>query len=83
MAELYVAKFPPNECRWTKNLAPTGLSNVGGYPSEINLNLKFRKILLANNIPFSLHMFLIFCTDHVSITAVQCTTFQNDWADMK
>ena len=62
-----------------KNLAPTGLSNVGGYPSETHLNLKSRKISLANNIPFSLHMILIFCTDHVSITAVQCTTFQNDW----
>ena len=50
-----------------KNLAPTGLSKVGGYPSETHLNLKFRKFSLVNKIPFSLHMFLIFCTDHVSI----------------
>ena len=47
-----------------------GLSNVGGYLSETHLNLKSCKISLVNNIPFSLHMFLIFCTDHVSITTV-------------
>ena len=43
-----------------KNLAPTRLSNVGGYPSETHLKIKSRKISLANNIPFRLHMFWYF-----------------------
>ena len=68
-----------------KNLAPTGLSNVGGYPSETHLNLKPRKISLVNKIPFSFYTcFWYFAqTMSVSITAVQCTTFQNNWADIK
>ena len=65
-----------------KNLSPMELSNVGGYPSETHLKtqkIKTRKISLVHSIPFSLHMFLIFCTDHVSITAVQCTTIESMW----
>ena len=65
-----------------KILSPMGLPNVGGYPSETHLKLKTRKIPLLHNIPFSVQMFLKYCTDHVSITAVQCTPFQNDWVNM-
>ena len=69
--------------RGTVQLKNMGLSNVGGYPSETHLKLKTRNISLVHNIPFGLHMFLIFCRDHVSITAVQCTTIQNGWVNMK
>ena len=69
--------------RGTVQLKNMGLSNVGGYPSETHLKLKTRNISLVHNIPFSLHMFLLFCRDHVSITAVQCTTIQNGWVNMK
>ena len=66
-----------------KKMAAMGLSSVGGYPSKTHLKLKTCKISLVHNIPFIFHMFLIFCTDHVSITVVQCTTFQNNWVNMK
>ena len=50
-----------------------------GYQSETHPKLKSREISFVHNVRFSCPIFLKFCTEHGSITAVLCAKFQNDW----
>ena len=56
-----------------------GLCNIGN-PFETHLKkLKSREIAFAHNLFISYPIFLKFCTEYGSITAVLHATFQSDW----
>ena len=54
------------------------LCNIG-YPSETHLKLNSRKISFIHNIRLNNPIGLKSCTKNISITAVFCVKFQNDW----